>query len=494
MKECVIVNSGPGNTEKRPVALSGASLFAVLLFTCLLACLLISTMNASPAHAAESGVVKGVPWRITSDYDLILGEDDKTYNLRDLAIGDDIPDGGKVKRVYALGKLIAGSKCQLFKGSSSLTSISINSIDTSKLEDMSSMFEGCEKLKRIDLNGFDTSNVTDMNSLFAGCVSLESISIDGFDTSNVTNMGSMFSCCRALKSLNLSGFDTSNVTNMSFMFFGCEALKNINLSGFDTGNVTDMGDMFIGCHVLERLDLRAFDTSKVKNMESMFCACYALKSLDLSSFDTGNVRNTRNMFQYCNSLKRLDLSSFVLGKNVNKSYMFKDSGIQQIALGNKTMLIGCNFVESDPILPGPGPWKRISTLNGKQANGPIISGLEKYIGSAPGWYRFLSPNPIKLKGKTVKIKRKYLKKKAKVIKRAKALQVTNAQGKVTYQLTGVKKAKFKKYFKVDTNTGNITVRKKLKKGKYKLSIKAMAAGNNWYNKATKGATVVIKVK
>ena len=220
MKECVIVNSGPGNTEKRPVALSGVPLFAVLLFTCLLACLLISTMNASPAHAAESGVVKGVPWRITSDYDLILGEDDKTYNLRDLAIGDDIPDGGKVKRVYALGKLIAGSKCQLFKGSSSLTSISINSIDTSKLEDMSSMFEGCDKLQHINLKGFDTTYVTYMNGLFSGCVSLESISLDGFDTRNVTNMSNMFSNCRSLKSVDLSGFDTSNVTNMSYMLFG----------------------------------------------------------------------------------------------------------------------------------------------------------------------------------------------------------------------------------------------------------------------------------
>ena len=72
--------------------------------------------------------------------------------------------------------------------------------------------------------------------------------------------------------------------------------------------------------------------------------------------------------------------------------------------------------------------------------------------------------------------------------------MNKARGKVTYRLTGVKKAKFKKYFKVSKKTGNITVSKKLKKGTYKLKISAMAAGNNWYNKATTGAKVIVKVK
>ena len=163
-------------------------------------------------------------------------------------------------------------------------------------------------------------------------------------------------------------------------------------------------------------------------------------------------------------------------------------------MSQNAVLNACYKNRYDRAVPGPGPWKRISMLSGKQAKGPVISCLEKYKGSAPGWYRFLSPNPIKLKGKTVKIKRKYLKKKAKVIKRAKALRVNKARGKVTYRLTGVKKAKFKKYFKVSKKTGNITVSKKLKKGTYKLKISAMAAGNNWYNKATTGAKVIVKVK
>ena len=444
------------------------SLFAVLLFTCLLAVLFIAMMNASPAHAADSGVKKGVPWRITDDYDLILGEEDRTCDLSDLVIGTDIPGGSKVKRVYSLGKLKAGSSCRLFNGCSSLTNIDMSGLDTSNVKYMSSMFSGCRSLKRLRLSGLDTSNVTYMSWMFYGCKSLESISFDGFDTGNVKNMGIMFNSCDSLKSLDLHNFDTRRVERMDCMFGNCESLAN--------------------------LDLRSFDTSNVKDMNCMFDYCKALKSVDLRSFDTRKVKDMRQMFRCCSALKRLDLSSFVISRNVDKANIFQDSGIKQIALSQNAVLNACYKNRYDRAVPGPGPWKRISMLSGKQAKGPVISCLEKYKGSAPGWYRFLSPNPIKLKGKTVKIKRKYLKKKAKVVKRAKALQVTNAQGKVTYQLTGVKKAKYNKYFKVNTKTGNITVRKKLKKGKCKLSIKAMAAGNNWYNKATAGATVVIKVK
>ncbi len=547
MEECIKVNSEPGIAEKRPAALSGAPLFAVLLFACLFVSLFALTLNASPAHAADSGVNKGVPWRITDDYDLILGEEDKTYNLGDLAIGTDIPGGQKIKRVYSLGKLIAGPKCRLFNDCKSLTSINLSSLDTSKVTDMSYMLSGCESLKSLRLSGFDTRNVKDMSFMFCGCYSLESLTLDGFDTGNVTNMMGMFHLCEKLKRLDLSGFDTSSAENMVSMFSDCYALADINVSSFDTSNVTDMSDMFLccgalkslnvsnfdtgkvkemnsmfdgckslknldlrkfdtgsaenmslmfgGCESLTNLDLRSFDTSKVKDMSFMFEGCKEIKSINLSSFDTGNVEYVDHMFLYCYALKRLNLSRFVIGRDVDKSYMFDHSGIKQVALGKNTMLNGCNQDKYDTdIITGPGPWKRISTLDGKQANGPVLIGLEEYTGSAPGWYRFLSPNPIKLKGKTVKIKRKYIKKKAKVIKRAKALQVTNAQGKVTYQLTGVKKAKYKKYFKVNTKNGNITVRKKLKKGTYRLSIKAMAAGNNWYNKATAGATVVIKVK
>ncbi|MCR5543399.1 MAG: hypothetical protein K6F55_04550, partial [Eubacterium sp.] len=103
-------------------------------------------------------------------------------------------------------------------------------------------------------------------------------------------------------------------------------------------------------------------------------------------------------------------------------------------------------------------------------------------------------NTLTVKGKTVKLSVKKLKKKNLVVKKAKAMKITKAQGKVSYKLAGVNKKKFKKYFKVNSKTGKITVKKKLKKGIYKVKIKVTAAGNDKYKKVTKTVTVKVRVK
>ena len=103
-------------------------------------------------------------------------------------------------------------------------------------------------------------------------------------------------------------------------------------------------------------------------------------------------------------------------------------------------------------------------------------------------------NPLTVKGKTVKLKASKVKKKKQTIKAVNAFTVGNAQGAVTYKLLSVKKAKFKKYFKVNAKTGTITVKKKLKKGTYTVKVQVTAAGNANYGSAKKVVTVKIKIK
>ena len=98
-----------------------------------------------------------------------------------------------------------------------------------------------------------------------------------------------------------------------------------------------------------------------------------------------------------------------------------------------------------------------------------------------------------MKAKKVKLKAALLKKKPQKIAADKAMTVSGAQGAVSYKLDGVSNAKFKKYFKV-AKSGKITVKKKLKKGTYKLKITVTAAGNDNYLSGSKTVTVKIKVK
>ncbi len=127
-----------------------------------------------------------------------------------------------------------------------------------------------------------------------------------------------------------------------------------------------------------------------------------------------------------------------------------------------------------------------------------IIGKGKYTGTAKATYTInKAANPMTLKAKTVKIKYSKLKKKAQSIKRAKGFSVSRAEGKVAYKLVSAKKGKksFKKKFRINAETGKITVKKNLKKGTYKVKVKVKAGGNtNFEASAWKKITIKIKIK
>ena len=86
-----------------------------------------------------------------------------------------------------------------------------------------------------------------------------------------------------------------------------------------------------------------------------------------------------------------------------------------------------------------------------------------------------------------------MKKKAQKLAVTKVLTVSKAQGKVTYKGVGLNK-KSKKALKMNTKNGQITVKKKTKKGTYKMKVTVTAAGNNNYKAASATRTIVVKVK
>ena len=134
-----------------------------------------------------------------------------------------------------------------------------------------------------------------------------------------------------------------------------------------------------------------------------------------------------------------------------------------------------------------------------QINGQTAS-ASLYFGHLLVCYTFpalTSVNTLSVKPKTATVKYKKLKKKKQTVARAKVMNVSNAQGKVTYKLTGVKRGKskkYKKYFKINATNGNVTIKKKLKKGTYKVTCVVKAAGDSNYKAGTKTVTFTIKVK
>ena len=101
----------------------------------------------------------------------------------------------------------------------------------------------------------------------------------------------------------------------------------------------------------------------------------------------------------------------------------------------------------------------------------------------------LKANTLNVKGLTATVKYKKVKKAAQQVALSKVIKLTDAgQGTKTYaKVSGNKKITIAK-------SGKVTVKKKLKKGTYKVKVKVTAAGNATYGAVTKTVTFKIKVK
>ena len=126
-----------------------------------------------------------------------------------------------------------------------------------------------------------------------------------------------------------------------------------------------------------------------------------------------------------------------------------------------------------------------------------ITGKGSYTGTTTATYKInKAKNTLKLKGKPVTIKYSKLKKKNQTLKVTKVMKfVKKTSDKKTYKLSSAKKAKksFKKYFTINKKTGKVTVKKGLKKGTYRVTVKVKAAGNANY-KASLYKKVTFKVR
>jgi hypothetical protein len=118
-----------------------------------------------------------------------------------------------------------------------------------------------------------------------------------------------------------------------------------------------------------------------------------------------------------------------------------------------------------------------------------IKGKGKYTGTATKTFKInKAANPLTVKAKAAKVKKSKVKKKAQKLAASKVMTVSKQQGKLTYaKVSGSKKLTI-------TKAGKVTVKKKTKKGTYKMRVKVTAAGNANYKAGSKTVTVKVRVK
>ena len=126
-------------------------------------------------------------------------------------------------------------------------------------------------------------------------------------------------------------------------------------------------------------------------------------------------------------------------------------------------------------------WKAATTTKPKSC---------KKCGATEGQPLAKKANLLKIKAKTAIVKYSKLKKKNQTLAVGKVISfMKKGQGKMTYaKVSGNKK------IIINMKTGKVTVKKKLKKGTYKVKVKVKAAGNSKYKPVTKTVTFKIKVR
>ena len=190
-----------------------------------------------------------------------------------------------------------------------LTSLILNEIDTTEIEDMEYMFAKLESLVSLDVSTFDTSNVRSMQNLFDGCNNIPLLDLSSFKTDKVNSMAYMCRNCNNLTNIILSSFNTQNVIDMESMFENNFKLKSLYINHFDTSSVRNFSYMLAGCSSLIKLDLSNFVTSKAINIASMFEGCSKLVELRLDNFSMEYLANNEdqrsNVFRGCDKLNKI---------------------------------------------------------------------------------------------------------------------------------------------------------------------------------------------
>ena len=134
----------------------------------------------------------------------------------------------------------------------------------------------------------------------------------------------------------------------------------------------------------------------------------------------------------------------------------------------------------------------LANTNAGTATAKITLQGDYYEGSKSLTFRInKAVNPLKVKAQTAVVRYEKLAKKNQKLPVSKVIKIVSAgKGKLTY-----KKIKGNKKITIGKSSGKVTVKRGLKKGKYKIKVSVQAAGDaNYKASALKPITIVVKIK
>ena len=177
---------------------------AFLALPALLLCVLLLALPLCPAaHAdniAESGIGEDIPWVLTDQGALIIGNGgtviipSATNRTASSYTWD--PWRSYIRSVSFTGSVEAsGSIAEMFMNCVNLTSIDLTGFETFGISDCSRIFMGCSSLTQLDLSTFNMGDIA-KDYLFTGMSSLERLVLANysFGSSDFESLGHLWGC------------------------------------------------------------------------------------------------------------------------------------------------------------------------------------------------------------------------------------------------------------------------------------------------------------
>lgn len=142
------------------------------------------------------------------------------------------------------------------------------------------MFSNMSNLQRVDFSGIDSSVVQDFSSMFENDSNLEAVDhLEGLNTENGTNFYRMFAGCTKLRMINLETMNFSKAVNMSEMFLDCLNLISIKMRNINNG--VNMARMCKNTAVIYAQIIFKTAAGKASNVTEMFWLDYQYDNLPL---------------------------------------------------------------------------------------------------------------------------------------------------------------------------------------------------------------------
>ena len=210
---------------------------------------------------------------------------------------------------------------ELFFDCEGLTSLDLNTWDTSTINTLGECFQDCSNLTSLNINNWDVSNVTDMSELVENCSSLVSLDLSNWQTTSLVSLQESFQ--GASGDIDISNFDLSNVTTLSRCFRGFSG--TVDVSGWDTSNISDMSFVFEGTN-FGSYGIGEWNTSNATTMLFMLRNSDSFNE-SLASWDISNVTDFTNFMDASDGLSIANYNATLIGwaaqtpqSNINISF------------------------------------------------------------------------------------------------------------------------------------------------------------------------------